>query len=86
MSRVFSVLLLATFAAVARGQSPFDSLHFRSIGPAVTGAGIRGPYVSPGTYVVTLHVDGDTTSRSMLAAAKTEIEAIEKQLAASGNP
>jgi PKD repeat protein len=26
--------------------------------------GIRGPYVSPGTYKVTLTVDGDTTSRS----------------------
>ena len=26
--------------------------------------GLRGPYVSPGTYVVTLDVDGDTTSRA----------------------
>ena len=26
--------------------------------------GLRGPYVSPGTYKVTLTVDGDTTSRS----------------------
>lgn len=27
--------------------------------------GIRGPYVSPGSYVVTLDVDGDTTSRPL---------------------
>ncbi len=26
--------------------------------------GLRGPYVSPGTYTVTLDVDGDTTSRT----------------------
>jgi photosystem II stability/assembly factor-like uncharacterized protein len=27
--------------------------------------GVRGPYVSPGTYVITLDVDGDTTSRPL---------------------
>jgi hypothetical protein len=27
--------------------------------------GVRGPYVSPGTYVVTLNVDGDTMSRTL---------------------
>jgi hypothetical protein len=27
--------------------------------------GVRGPYVSPGTYLVTLSVDGDTTSRQL---------------------
>jgi hypothetical protein len=27
--------------------------------------GLRGPYVSPGTYIVTLDVDGDTTSRPL---------------------
>jgi hypothetical protein len=26
--------------------------------------GLRGPYVAPGTYTVTLNVDGDTTSRT----------------------
>ena len=27
--------------------------------------GVRGPFVSPGTFIVTLDVDGDTTSRSL---------------------
>jgi len=31
--------------------------------------GVRGPYVSPGTYKVTLDVDGDTTSRTFVVRA-----------------
>jgi photosystem II stability/assembly factor-like uncharacterized protein len=36
--------------------------------------GNRGPYVSPGTYTVTLDVDGDTTSRKFTVRADPELK------------
>jgi photosystem II stability/assembly factor-like uncharacterized protein len=47
MLRILSILLLATAAAVARAQTPFDSLHFRSIGPAVAGGRVHDIAVDP---------------------------------------
>jgi hypothetical protein len=36
--------------------------------------GLRGPYVSPGTYKVTLDVDGDTTSRTFEVRADPGVQ------------
>ena len=45
--RVPVVVATLVAAAVAQGQSPFDSLHFRSIGPAATGGRIHDIEVDP---------------------------------------
>jgi photosystem II stability/assembly factor-like uncharacterized protein len=41
------ILAVALFPAAAAAQSPFDSLHFRSIGPAATGGRIHDIEVDP---------------------------------------
>src|SRR5678815_3655472 len=41
------VVLFAVAPAVAAAQSPFDSLHFRSIGPAATGGRVHDIEVDP---------------------------------------
>ena len=46
-SRVVSLLALVSFSTVAPAQSPFDSLHFRNIGPAATGGRIHDIEVDP---------------------------------------
>src|SRR5205809_1201115 len=45
--RLVSTLLVVASASVALGQSPFDSLHFRSIGPAATGGRVHDIEVDP---------------------------------------
>ena len=47
MHRLLTVALLLTLASTGRAQSPFDSLHFRSIGPAATGGRIHDIEVDP---------------------------------------
>src|ERR1043166_7276643 len=45
--RVPVVVATLVAAAVVQAQSPFDSLHFRSIGPAATGGRIHDIEVDP---------------------------------------
>jgi photosystem II stability/assembly factor-like uncharacterized protein len=53
-------------AAGGRGGRPALPIPMHEIGN-------RGPYVSPGTYTVTLDVDGDTTSRKFEVRADPEL-------------
>src|SRR6478609_8490912 len=45
--RLSGIVALATIPALAAAQSPFDSLHFRSIGPAATGGRVHDIEVDP---------------------------------------
>lgn len=45
--RLLTVALTFALPLVARAQSPFDSLHFRSIGPAATGGRVHDIEVDP---------------------------------------
>ncbi|HKW46495.1 MAG TPA: hypothetical protein VJN70_03590 [Gemmatimonadaceae bacterium] len=47
MRRSLLALIAACVPAALQGQSPFDSLHFRSIGPAATGGRIHDIEVDP---------------------------------------
>src|SRR3954467_11257726 len=48
MPRVVPLLALVSFSTIATAQqSPFDALHFRSIGPAATGGRIHDIEVDP---------------------------------------
>jgi photosystem II stability/assembly factor-like uncharacterized protein len=47
VSKFLVTALLIAFGATVRAQSPFDSLHFRSIGPAATGGRVHDIEVDP---------------------------------------
>ena len=56
MPRVVPLLALVSFSTIATAQqSPFDSLHFRNIGPAATGGRIHDIEVDP-TDPATMYV------------------------------
>ena len=57
--RIAPALALLSLAATASAQSPFDSLHFRNIGPAATGGRIHDIAVDP-TDPTTIYVAAAT--------------------------
>src|SRR3954469_1011801 len=48
----YPAILLFAVAAAATAQTPFDSLHFRSIGPAATGGRVHDIEVDPANPAV----------------------------------